>query len=163
MGARIAALCGLGVLAALWVVLGRGLFGPLGSLTVIYALILGLPILVLHALIARALARTARAGFVTRRATWLTVATAWLCFTVLGLTIPDRIDGVLHTLVTGSQQPGLGLAIGIANPMGIIGIGLCVASLILAVSDSRGPRKSEDEILDEAAAWSDTSRPRGHE
>jgi len=145
---RFAVVCA-GIIAALWVVFGRGLVGGLGSLTVIYCLILGLPIIVLHTLVAHTLVRTARVGHATRPWTIITLIIAWLCFAMLGLLIPDRLaDGTLHTMITGNSATWTGFAIGIANPMGIIGIALCVASLILALGDVRGPRPSEDDILD---------------
>ncbi len=124
----------------------------LGSMTGIYAMLLGLPIVVLHLLIARAVARTARRGFVTRPSTFVTLILAWLCFAVLGLTIPDRVDGVWHTIITGDTNGIIGMAIGISNPMGIIGVGMCVASLIFASLDARGPCPSEDDLYDESAS-----------
>ncbi|WP_333812775.1 hypothetical protein [Timonella senegalensis] len=139
----------MGVLASTWVVFGRGIVGNLGSLTLIYVFLLGLPILVLHILVARAMARTAAAEHSTRPWTFIALVLAWVCFTMLGLLIPDRLDdGSLQTMLTGNTDPWTGFAIGIANPMGIIGIALCVASLIMAIADSRGPRLTEDELLD---------------
>lgn len=141
---------GAGVLCAAWVVLGRGLFGLLGSFTPLYVGILGLPIIFLHLLIARGLVRTAKLGFATRPRTLITLIVAWLLMIVLGFTIPDKVDGSIHSIMTGDTAGLIGMAIGISNPLGIISIGLLVASVICTVFDARDPHESEDAILDAA-------------
>ncbi|MFD2839440.1 hypothetical protein ACFSYH_02520 [Populibacterium corticicola] len=139
---------GAGLLSAAWVVFGRGLFGLLGSFTGLYILLLGLPIITLHLLIARNISRTTRSGHPTQPRTLIVMSGAWLCFTLLGFLIPDRIDGTLHAVATGDTPGQIGLAIGFSNPMGIIGIGLCVATIICAHFDARGPQPSEDELYE---------------
>ncbi len=138
----------VGLLLSAWVTYGRFLFDRGGSLTPIYAVLIGVPMVVLHAFVARAFGKVRRAGMGMRRATLNCLLTAWACFILLGLTIPDRPHESLETIVTGSHDLWVGMAIGIANPAGIIGMGLTVATLILALGDARGPRLSEDEILD---------------
>ncbi len=137
-----------GLLFAAWVVYGRGLFGLLGSFTTLYVPLLGVPIIVLHLLIARNIARTTRAGHPTQPRTLIVMSGAWLCFTLLGFLIPDRIDGTLHSVLTGDTPGRIGMAIGFSNPMGIIGIGLCVATIICAYFDARGPQPEEDELYE---------------
>lgn len=104
--------------------------------------------IVLHFLIARGLRRTQLSGFPTQRRTYVTLCVAWVLFLILGFTIPDKVDGSVHSILTGDTPGVVGMAIGISNPLGIIGTGLLVACIICAVFDARGPHQSEDEILD---------------
>lgn len=138
----------VGLFLAAWVVVGRGLFGLLGDFTGLYVGILGVPMTALHILIARGMRRTAGQGFVTRPRTFLTLGVAWLLFLLLGFTIPDRVDGSVHSVLTGDTPGVVGMAIGISNPLGIIGTALLVACVICTVFDARGPHQSEDDLLD---------------
>ena len=58
-----------GVFLAAWVAAGRSLFGVGGSLTVTYALTIGIVLALLHLFIGRGILRTARRGYRTRSAT----------------------------------------------------------------------------------------------
>lgn len=133
-----------GVLLAVWVVFGRFLFGAGGDLTPVY-LLLGVLIVTLHAFIGLALVRTAHGGYRTRGATVGTLVAAWVCGILLGLTIPDITPLGLQTAITGAHEPWRGIAIGLANPAGIVMIALIIAALVLANQDARGPRPSDDE------------------
>ncbi|WP_224760796.1 hypothetical protein [Salinibacterium sp. ZJ450] len=133
-----------GILLAAWVVAGRFLFGAGGDLTPLY-LLLGILIVVLHAFIGLALLKTAQGGHRTRGSTVGTLVGAWVCGILLGLTIPDITPIGLQTVITGVTEPGRGIAIGLANPAGIIMIALMIASLVLANQDARGPRPSDDD------------------
>ncbi|WP_435300154.1 hypothetical protein [Timonella sp. A28] len=113
-----------------------------------YALLIGLPIFVLHIVLTRAFAKMSARNLQPRRFTYIVLWCSWACLAVLGLTIPDRVNGELHTVLTGAQEPALGLAIGISNPLAIIGVGLSVAAVISILAELRGPRVHEDEILD---------------
>ncbi|MGF2949439.1 hypothetical protein [Microbacterium alcoholitolerans] len=134
----------VGVALALWIAFGRFLFGAGGELTVAYLLI-GVLVLVLHIFISRALARTAKRGFTVRPSTRGTLIGAWGCGILLGLTIPDITADGMQTIVSGTQQPALDVAIGIANPAGIVMAALTIIALVLASQDANGPRPSEDE------------------
>lgn len=147
----------IGLVLATWVVLGRGLFGLLGEYTQLYSMLLGIPIVSLHLLNARAISRTNKAGYSTRRGVWVALSLAWTCYTILGFTIPDKVDGSTHSILTGDTAGLVGMAIGISNPMGIIGTGMLVAALIMATQDARDPSYSEDDLLDQAEASSGDS------
>lgn len=137
--------CG-GVLLAAWIVGGRCLFGVAGSLTVTYALTIGVLLVVLHFFVGRAILRTARRGHRTRPATVGTVVAAWGCGILLGLMIPDVTPGGLQTILTGGSEPGLGIVIGLSNPLGIVMFVMSITALVLATVDSKGgPRVPEDD------------------
>lgn len=143
--ARGAAVLLIGVALAAWIVFGRFLFGIGGELTLAYGLI-GALVAVLHVFIGRALARTAARGFPTRGATRGTLIAAWGCGVLLGLTIPDLTRRGLQTIISGDTEPGLGVAIGVANPAGIIMTALTIIALVLATQDSRGPRPADEDL-----------------
>jgi hypothetical protein len=135
-----------GVLLAAWVVAGRSLFGVGGSLTVTYALTIGVLLVVLHFFVGRGILRTARRGYRTRPATIGTVIAAWGCGILLGLMIPDITPAGLQTILTGASEPGLGIVIGLSNPLGIIMLVMSITALVLATVDSRGgPRILEED------------------
>jgi Na+-driven multidrug efflux pump len=137
--------CG-GVFLAAWVSGGRILFGVDGSLTLTYALTVGVAFVVLYLFAGVAILRTARRGYRTRPATIATVLSAWGCGILLGWTIPDITPIGLQTILTGATEPGLGIVIGLSNPLGIIMLGLSVTALVLANIDARGgPRVLEED------------------
>lgn len=133
-----------GTVLALWIVLGRFLFGAGGELVTAYVMI-GVVVIVLHIFIARAIARTADRGFTLRPSTRGTLIGAWACGILLGLTIPDITPDGLQTIISGTRQPALDVAVGVANPAGIIMIALTITALVLASQDANGPRPTEDE------------------
>ncbi|UUT35373.1 hypothetical protein [Microbacterium elymi] len=63
--------------------------------------------------------------------------------------IPDVTPDGLQTILTGAAEPGRGIAIGFANPLGVIMLVLAVIALVLATGDAKGradaPRVEEDE------------------
>lgn len=140
----------MGTLVSLWVAVGRALFDKMGSLTVVYVILVAIPVFLLHLFIARNLARVKVAGHVQRRATVNSLVTAWLCLVLFGLTLPDRPRASLETILTSDIEPWTGMAVGIANPLGIIGIALTVAALFLSRTDVLGLKPSEDDLLDAA-------------
>jgi hypothetical protein len=134
------------VVLALWIVAGRFLFGIGGELTLAY-LLLGILIVILHVYIGRALTRASARGFRIRPSTRGTLIASWGCGVLLGLTIPDLTPDGLQTFLTGSTQPWLEVAIGVANPAGILTIGFTIITLVLANQDAQGPRPHEDDLL----------------
>jgi hypothetical protein len=135
-----------GVLLAAWVVAGRSLFGVGGSLTITYALTIGIVLVVLHFFIGRGILRTARRDYRTRPATIGTVIAAWGCGILLGLMIPDITPIGLQTILTGPSEPGLSIVIGLSNPLGIIMLVMSITALVLATVDSKGgPRVLEED------------------
>jgi hypothetical protein len=63
--------------------------------------------------------------------------------------IPDVTAHGLQTILTGSAEPGLGIAIGFANPLGVLMLVFAVAALILARGDAvgRADAPTEDELF----------------
>ncbi|TAM70425.1 MAG: hypothetical protein EPN48_03225 [Microbacteriaceae bacterium] len=145
-----------GLLVAAWIGVGRFPFGIAGSLTPLYVFI-ALIILGLQAATGRALIRGARAGYAARGWTIAIVLCSWAFGILCGLTLPDATPSGLQTIVSGSHEPGLGIAIGVTNPAGMICAILSVAAVILAYRDARGGRPvyDEDGALD---AWEQLHR-----
>ncbi|MGV8876642.1 MAG: hypothetical protein ACOH1K_03930 [Rhodoglobus sp.] len=127
-----------GIALAGWISFGRHLFGIGGDLTIVYAASLGVIFAALLVLAGLAVRRSALRGFVTRAVTQVMLIAAGVCGFLLGLTIPDSTPLGLQTIISGPVEPALGIAIGIANPLGVIGIVSAIIALILAVGDSRG-------------------------
>ena len=127
-----------GIAVAGWISFGRHLFGIGGELTIAYAATLGVIFAVLLALTGLAVRRTARRGFETRAMTQAFLMASGVCGFLLGLTIPDSTPRGLQTIISGPTEPALGIAIGIANPLGVIGIATAIIALVLAIRDSRG-------------------------
>lgn len=127
-----------GVVLAAWVAFGRALFGLAGQLTPVYALTLGTVLVVLHLFVARGVVRTAHAEYRHRGATFGTLFASWGCAILLGLLIPDITAYGLQTILTGTAEPGLGIAIGFANPLGVIMLVFGVLAAVLARGDSLG-------------------------
>jgi hypothetical protein len=127
-----------GLLLAAWIGFGRVLFGVAGELTQLYTFTLSLVIVVMHAFIAEALARTAHHGYRTRPATIGMLVASWACGILLGLMIPDVTALGLQTILTGPNEPGLGIAIGVANPLGIVMLVTISVALGLARGDAKG-------------------------
>lgn len=134
--ALLVALVGLAIAA--WVSIGRLFFGVAGELTQVYTFTLGLVIVVLHLFVAEALARTAQHGHRTRPATVAMLVVSWVCGILLGLMIPDVTVLGLQTILTGPHEPALGIAIGVANPLGIIMLLTGIIALVLARGDAKG-------------------------
>lgn len=134
--ALLVAFAGLAIAA--WVSVGRLLFGVAGELTQLYTFTLGLIIVVLHAFIAEALLRAAQHGYRIRSTTIAMLIGSWVCGILLGLTIPDVTPLGLQTILTGGEEPGLSIAIGVANPLGIIMLVTAIVALVLARGDAKG-------------------------
>lgn len=140
----------VGVLLAAWIAFGRVLFGVAGTLTPVYALTLGVVVVVLSLFIAQGFVRTARRGLRHRGATYGTLVAFWCLAVALGLLIPDMTADGLQTILTGTTEPWRGMAIGFANPIGIIMIVFGFVALFLARGDALGradaPHVEEDEL-----------------
>lgn len=143
--AAAAGIVAVGVLVALWVSLGRFLFGVGGLLAPLFLLTLGFAIGVLCVFVALAVVRARRRGLRTGRAAWTLLVVSWLLGVLLGLTIPDITPAGWQTIVSGTAEPGLGLAIGVSNPLGILCVGTAIAALVLANRDARGPRPADPD------------------
>jgi hypothetical protein len=127
-----------GIAVAGWISFGRHLFGIGGDFTITYASTLGVIFAVIVALAGLAVWRTARRGFQTRIATRALLIASGMCGFLLGLTIPDSTPRGLQTIISGPTEPALGIAIGIANPLGVVGIATAIIALVFASKDSFG-------------------------
>ena len=147
---RVRALLGLsitlgGLVLALWICFGRFLFGVGGSLTPIYVVTIGFLVATLQFFAGRAISRTARLGRRTRPSTIAMICIAWFCGILLGLMIPDMTAAGLQTILSGATEPGLSIAVGLANPLGIICLATSIAALVLANGDLKDrPALEED-------------------
>ena len=145
---------------ASWLVLGRAVVGALGSLTVVYAFALALPVVALHTVAAALFRRDALnypshamslRGVLTALASWVVIA----CF---GFFLPDATAHGTESVLTALTSPDmLGISYGFANTFGVISLALSVALVLLALTDLRvtarrlrGEALTEDEILDRA-------------
>lgn len=140
-----AAVIAAGVVLALWVSLGRFLFGVGGLLAPVFLLTLGFTIGVVYVFIALAVVRARRRGYRTGGIAWALLIVSWVLGALLGFMIPDITPTGWQTIVSGGAEPGLGLAIGLSNPLGIICLGTAIAALVFANRDARGPRPSDPE------------------
>lgn len=127
-----------GAAVAGWISFGRHLFGIGGDLTVVYAATLGIVFAVLLMTAGLVVRRTERRGFETRPLTQVMLIASGACGFLLGLTIPDSTPSGLQTIISGPTEPALGIAIGIANPLGVVGVATAIIALVLAIRDSRG-------------------------
>lgn len=134
-----------GFVLALWICFGRFLFGIGGSLTPIYVVTIGFLVATLHFFAGRAISRTARLGRNTRPSTVAMICIAWFTGILLGLMIPDATADGLQTIVSGAVEPGLGIAIGLANPLGIICLATSIAAVALAHGDAKGRPELEED------------------
>ncbi|MBO1900493.1 hypothetical protein J4H92_00845 [Leucobacter weissii] len=128
---------------------GRWLFGIGGGLTWWYLPLIALPFGVLQLWtlhrIAVAIGRGRRAG----RAPYVALTLSWACALAFGLTVPDRADAGLVTILSHLAGPEwLEMSIALCNPLGIIAFATSIAALAFAFAAGRDPRPSEDDLLD---------------
>ena len=73
----------------------------------------------------------------------------WIVTVILGLLIPDVTADGLQTILTRGAEPGLGIAIGFANPFGVVMIVFGIVAAALAHGDAAGRAyaPSEDELF----------------
>lgn len=126
-----------GLVLAAWVSFGRYLFGVGGELTPWFVVGIGVPIAALYLFSGRAIMRTARFGRRTRPSTVVMLAVSAACGILLGFMIPDITPAGLQTIVSGAEEPGLSIAVGVANPLGVICLAAAIAALVLAHGDTK--------------------------
>ncbi|MCG2621885.1 hypothetical protein LVY72_08130 [Arthrobacter sp. I2-34] len=129
----------MALLVPLWAAGGRVLFGVGGQLTTLLAFTLG-PVLFLLLLLA-GVRTTATAAhyrpFAASAGTSAVLACAWLAALGFGFTVPDFGDrgGSVMSRLLG--EPALGVSTALCNPLGIISVGLAIASVAMAYRDAR--------------------------
>ncbi|EAR25317.1 hypothetical protein A20C1_01976 [marine actinobacterium PHSC20C1] len=147
-----AAVASAGIAVAGWVSFGRDIFGIGGDLTLVYSATLGVMFAALFVVAGLAIRSATLRGFPTRAITHAMLISSGVCAFLLGLTLPDNTPIGLQTIISGPNEPALGIAIGIANPLGVIGITTGIIALVLAVRDSRGRITLVEEWHDAPAA-----------
>lgn len=140
----------IGLLLCAWVAFGRIAFGVQGELTVVYALAVIVPA-ALYLATGHAWRRAVRAGHRIRGATLAFLIASWACALLLGLMIPDLTPHGFATILSGTAEPALGIAIGISNPLAVIMIATAAFALALSVQDSRGGPRDHAEHYEEPA------------
>lgn len=128
----------VGIALAAWVSLGRALFGISGDLTPLYLLTFGILLVLVNAVTAEAMMRAAAHGYRHRPATIGMLIASWSCAVLLGLTIPDATPEGFQTILSGATEPGLTIAVGVANPVGIIMFITATVALFSARGDAKG-------------------------
>lgn len=126
-----------GLALAAWVSFGRYLFGVGGELTPWFAVGIGVPIAALYFFVGRAIMRTARFGRRTRPSTVVMLVISVACGILLGFMIPDVTPLGLQTILSGPAEPGLSVAVGVANPLGVVCLAAAIAALVLAHGDTK--------------------------
>lgn len=151
----------MGLVLAVWMSAGRWFFGIGGSLTWWYVPAIGLTYAVLMLWIGHRMAVTAQRGRRTTRAVWVALILSWVCAIGFGLTVPDNVDGQLHTIIgaAAGSQFSAEMAIALCNPLGILAFALAFGSLGFAIANGREPRPEEDEALDYAEAGAQHMAP----
>lgn len=145
MFARIVGI--LGVLLALWMSVGRWLFGIGGDLTWWYLPTIGVAFAGLSLWTARRMRITRERGRSLGRGTIVALALAGVCALAFGITVPDTPNGELVSLLSLWAGPdALDMSIGICNPLGIVAFACLIAALCFAVAAGRDPHVDVDEF-----------------
>lgn len=132
----------MALLIPLWVTAGRMLFGVGGNLVVIFAATVG-PLLAILMLVSAAritVAAARRPRFGAPLRTSFLLLGLWLAGGAFGFLVPDvgggpGRDGSVMSALVGTEAVGFSAAL--ANPVGILTLGLTVALLVVSVRDDR--------------------------
>lgn len=153
MTARNLVLGVIGIVLALWMGLGRWLFGIGGPLTWWYLPLIGAPFALLQLWTIRRIRIARDRGRRVGRAPYVALALSWLCAFSFGLTVPDLVDGELVSILSHlAGADWIGMSVALCNPFGIIAFATTIAALGFALAAGRARRPSEDELLDAAEA-----------
>lgn len=139
----------IGIVLALWMTLGRWLFGIGGTLSIWYVPTIGIAYVWLQWWTARRMTLTHRKGRRTRPRVFVTLILSWANAIAFGLTVPDLSEQGLLSLAGLWGGPVWNeMSIALCNPFGILAFALTIAAIAFAAVDGRDPRPSEDEIDD---------------
>ena len=140
-----------GVVLALWMGLGPYVFGIGGDFIWWYLPLITLTFAWLQLYALRRIVVAARRGRRVGRAVYVALVLSWLCALGFGLTVPDRLDGEMASVLSHLAGDGwLEMSIALCNPLGIIAFATVIAGLAFAIAAGRDPRPSEDDLLDAA-------------
>lgn len=136
----------VGVLCALWMGVGRWAFGLGGDLTWWYLPLIAVPFAWLQLWVVRRLRIATARGRRVGRAPIVALALSWVSAVGFGLTVPDRVNGELASIVAPSGGGvALEMSIALCNPFGILAFTLTIIALGYAAAAGREPRPEEDE------------------
>ncbi|MCC3265869.1 hypothetical protein MUG94_16045 [Arthrobacter gengyunqii] len=132
----------MALLIPLWITAGRVLFGIHGNLVAIFAATIGplMVILMLLSAVRITVAATRRPRFGAPMRTSFLLLGLWLAGGTFGFLVPDvgggsGRNGSIVTALLGSDAGGFSAAL--ANPVGMLTLGLTVVLLVVSVRDSR--------------------------
>ncbi|MBM7052015.1 hypothetical protein [Rothia sp. ZJ1223] len=130
----------LAVIATLWIVAGRSLFGAGGDLVPVFAVSFG-PMLLVAMGMGAVMMRREAALHVTRSTTFtiaLVYVISFVLALVFGFLVPDRMGG--RVVSAASQVFGewfVGLSAGFGNTAGILTLCFALATYFLALNESK--------------------------
>ncbi|MBO0897158.1 hypothetical protein [Arthrobacter sunyaminii] len=132
----------MALLVPLWITAGRMLFGIQGNLVVIFAATVG-PLMAILMLLSAAritVAAARRPRFGAPLRTSFLLLGLWLAGGAFGFLVPDvggepGQDGSVMSALVGAEAAGFSAAL--ANPVGILTLGLTAALLVVSVRDDR--------------------------
>lgn len=137
----------IGIILALWMSVGRWLFGIGGELTWWYLPTIGLVFALLSLWTARRITITRGRGRALGRAPIVALALSWVCALGFGITVPDLVDGELVSMLSLWAGPdALGMSVGLCNPLGIIAFVCLIAALGFTVAAGREPHVDDDSL-----------------
>lgn len=147
----------LALVAALWIVAGRALFGAGGTLVPIFAVSFGPMLFIVMACAVWLMRKDAKMhGGATTPLIALVYCGAFVLAVIFGFLVPDRQD---EQIVSAASRvfgdSFVGLSAGFGNTFGILTMCLAVASLILALIEKRKTERAfagVDEDAEEARA-----------
>lgn len=132
----------MALLIPLWITAGRMLFGIQGNLVVIFAATVGplMAILMMLSAVRITVAATRRPRFGAPVRTSFLLLGLWLAGGAFGFLVPDvggepGGDGSVLSALAGAEAEGISAAL--ANPIGMLTLGLTVALVVVSVRDDR--------------------------
>ena len=147
MSVRNQVIGGVGILLAVWMGLGRCIFGLGGELTWWYVPLITVPFALLQLWTVRRIRIAQDRGRRVGRAPYVALALSWISALGFGITVPDLVGGELVSVV-GHFGGTLAneLAIAFCNPLGIVAFATTIIALGYAAAAGREPRPEEDEL-----------------
>ncbi|MGK0721908.1 hypothetical protein [Leucobacter sp. W1478] len=147
MSVRNQVIGGVGILLALWMGLGRWMFGLGGELTWWYFPLITLPYVWLQLWTVRRMRIAVDRGLRVGRAPYIALALSWVSALGFGITVPDVVGGELVSIAGHFWGPLANeLAIAFCNPLGIVAFSTMIIALGYAAAAGREPRPEEDEF-----------------
>ncbi|XPP27546.1 MAG: hypothetical protein ACNYNX_05010 [Leucobacter sp.] len=136
----------IGCALALWMGVGRWLFGIGGELTIWYLPLIAIPYALLQLWTVRRFRIAADRGRRVGRAPFVALILSWVCALGFGFTVPDLVGGELVSILSHLAGPEwLEMSIALCNPFGIVAFTTAIIALAFAAAAGREPRAEEDD------------------